>query len=309
MAHTIEYKRQFIKSSTGITPLWLCGDSNTYESSRGNARRVRNWECFLNLFDVSEEEIIKRIQPLLNQGNEHWKRNGKWVDDDALCRWVRDGCKNAATVDELTVCPECSVYTCDTQNGASNELFEVIHSSFEFDKWVEQAKTIMDDVRKLDGGYARAQIILPEDLYIQRHFEPMDTVLVKCRNEARFEDEYISDISKYGNITLSSDIKDAWIFTFEDAVALLKGRSWGQKAKLIPSERMFISKDFVIQLLDSRGNIYYFAKKGRTAHYYKAMIYAKYFQTVNEAQKEVEKNASLFKKWNVKATVQNIQFL
>ena len=95
MSYTIEYDKIFLKSGAGYTPLWLAGDSNCYEGSGRNQRRVRDWSVFMSQLGVTEEKLMERIQPLLGGPyQEHWQRRGKWVDDKGLVTWVKNGCKN-----------------------------------------------------------------------------------------------------------------------------------------------------------------------------------------------------------------------
>lgn len=102
MSYVIEYNHQFIKSNEGFTPVWLAGDSNVTEYHMGEERCVRDWSIFHGFLGMSEIDMIVAVTPSLNGYNEHWKRNGKWVTDDGLIRWIRSGCANAATVEELT---------------------------------------------------------------------------------------------------------------------------------------------------------------------------------------------------------------
>ena len=102
MSYTIEYDKIFLKSGAGYTPLWLAGDSNCYEGSGRNQRRVRDWSVFMSQLGVTEEKLMERIQPLLGGPyQEHWQRRGKWVDDKGLVTWVKNGCKNAVSIEQL----------------------------------------------------------------------------------------------------------------------------------------------------------------------------------------------------------------
>lgn len=75
MSYTIEYDKIFLKSGAGYTPLWLAGDSNCYEGSGRNQRRVRDWSVFMSQLGVTEEKLMERIQPLLGGPyQEHWQR-------------------------------------------------------------------------------------------------------------------------------------------------------------------------------------------------------------------------------------------
>ena len=66
MSYSIEYNRQFIKTENGYTPCWLVGDNNVTEGFGRNERRVRNWSVFMNLLDVSEDELVEKAKELFN---------------------------------------------------------------------------------------------------------------------------------------------------------------------------------------------------------------------------------------------------
>ena len=65
MSYSIEYNRQFIKTENGYTPCWLVGDNNVTEGFGRNERRVRNWSVFMNLLDVTEDELVEKAKELL----------------------------------------------------------------------------------------------------------------------------------------------------------------------------------------------------------------------------------------------------
>ena len=101
MSYAIEYNRQFIKTKNGYIPCWLVGDNNVTTGHGRTERRVRDWSIFLNWVDVSEEYMLEHIKELFNSYNQHWKKGSNWISNEGLIRWVKSGCKYAATLEEV----------------------------------------------------------------------------------------------------------------------------------------------------------------------------------------------------------------
>lgn len=217
MSYTIEYDHQFIRSSTGITPCWLCGDNNVTEMTfRGRERRARDWSVFHNLLGVTEEEILESIEPTLGGYGEHWQRNGKWVDDAALIRWVKTNCKHAMTIEEILRANAMSSVTCylSVWKGGSwgvRENAACVHSTEEYDAWVNTAKerirTKSDDERIYPVvDFVREKLV---------HTKPILAEKVVLRKG----DHYLTELGEH-TTTWDKDVKKALVFTREECEEL-----------------------------------------------------------------------------------------
>ena len=137
MSYSIEYNRQFIKTENGYTPCWLVGDNNVTEGFGRNERRVRNWSVFMNLLDVTEDELVEKAKELFNSYDQHWKRGSTWVSNKGLISWVKSGCKKAATVEDiLSVNPYMSRIHCYLVYYDEKDCRQVILEFMELDKKV-----------------------------------------------------------------------------------------------------------------------------------------------------------------------------
>lgn len=108
MSYEIVYNRQFLKIDDKIIPLVLHGSNNCYESMwNGRYRRERNWSSIYfnqknTMISRTEKEIIKYIDSICGGTyQEHFIRNGKWVDDIGLIRFFKNGIKVAKTIEEM----------------------------------------------------------------------------------------------------------------------------------------------------------------------------------------------------------------
>ena len=107
MSYTIVYGRQFLKIDDKIIPLVLYGSNNCYESTlNGRERRERSWHPMYfgcnTMLAQTEEKIMERIQSCCGGvSQEHFMKSGKWVDDDGLIRFFKNGIRAAKTIEEL----------------------------------------------------------------------------------------------------------------------------------------------------------------------------------------------------------------
>lgn len=147
MSYTIEYDRQFIKSGLGITPVWLSGDSNVFTGYGKHQRRARHWSIFMNKLACTKEELLAVVEELKGGYQEHWKKGGKWVDDAGLTRWVENGCKAAASIEDIIganylAWVDCSIldYSGDT---CRTSYKKHVTTTEEFDSWVQEVKPLI----------------------------------------------------------------------------------------------------------------------------------------------------------------------
>lgn len=149
MSYYVEFDRVFIRTVSGYTPLILLGDSSVYEGSSPRARMARKWLVFQGLLGVTEEKILQTIEPMLGS-DEHWKKNGKWVDDKGLISWVKNGCKHAVVLEDLLEANNRSFISCHlhgeiTGFRGSEALECYVHNTLEMEDWICRAKKAISD--------------------------------------------------------------------------------------------------------------------------------------------------------------------
>ena len=224
MSYTIEYARQFIRSEAGITPCWLAGDNNVTEGRGRYERRVRNWSCFNNFIGVTEKEIMNTVQSWLGGYQEHWKRNGKWVDDKGLINWVKSGIRSAATVEDiLRRNPECcgSIRCCvHMWQGFKHTIEErsYVRTTTEFDDWIQRYRILKAKLEKnqikvyphVDFGTEKIRAPLAasgsDKFYFQKKWR------------------YLTRLSEY-ETCWGKDTDSALTFSYDEALDILRTRS------------------------------------------------------------------------------------
>ena len=108
MSYEIVYAREFIKTNDGrIVPLILSGSNNCWDTTyRGHWRRERSWfPIYAKSGEnpaITPEALMTKIKGYVPSGyNQHFVRNGKWVNDDSFVRFFENGLKKAKTLEEL----------------------------------------------------------------------------------------------------------------------------------------------------------------------------------------------------------------
>lgn len=145
MSYEIVYAKQFIKTNKYIIPMVLMGSNNCTMYYGGREIRERDWTPLSNnLVCKNEEELMKEIEKWLgSKYQEHFKYNGKWVDDKALIRFMKNGIKNALTIEEIkeqTGYSAICYLSIWEEHENKQELFETISKNVDFETWLEKAK-------------------------------------------------------------------------------------------------------------------------------------------------------------------------
>ena len=163
MSYDIVYDRQFVRSPAGITPLVLVGCNNVTERTlQGRERRVRNWSPFFNTPAIAADELLRRTQDCCGGPyQEHFKRNGKWVDDQAFVRFMQNGIQSARTLEEIrTLKPGLSLMCSlsvwrktDNDERSSHELFQTVHTTEALLSWIESARKRIAEKQENESIY------------------------------------------------------------------------------------------------------------------------------------------------------------
>lgn len=115
MSYEIVYDKQFIELTPDVVegqkwyiPVILHGSNNCTEVHliTGKERRERYWSSLYfsgenQLPWLSETEIMNKIESYLGGYGEHFMVNNKWVDDDGLIKFFKNGIRGAKTVEEI----------------------------------------------------------------------------------------------------------------------------------------------------------------------------------------------------------------
>ena len=267
MSYSIMYNRVFIKSNRGLTPCILAGDSNVWEGSGAHQRRVRDWNVYGNLLGVSAAKLKEYINPCLDGRGEHWKSNGKWVDDAGLVRWVESGIRGAMTMEELIelnprlsygrgIPCRLSVWeNAEPYAEQRNAIEAYVKDTDSLDAWIDQANAY---IREHETGKCRCYPIIDfgehQELTVKKPkaFAAGSQVLIKHNKR------YLTSVEEgaMGGYAWSfhTDPRKALEMSYEKAVELLKEMYGTVKAVNIVSSKIKDEYDpHIVCFSDGRG--------------------------------------------------------
>lgn len=259
MSYVIEYDRQFIKSGFGYTPVWLAGDNNVYVTKK---KRDRTWDVFHKLIGVTKDAIVAAVEPALGGYQEHWKHNGKWVDDKALLRWIDNGCKNAATIEEIITFNRFSSVNCrvvyfNKENHRFIDNSVDVTTTLEFDQWIADAKALMHELREkgLTFIYPAIQFYSEDPIVHPTRFKPTDEVHVK--HGTMFLSEYDIERNAYSWVL---DKCKAITLTPDKAIAFIAYYNKRYQDPARPVKATDSKKNYVVQIVNGTYETYYIQK-------------------------------------------------
>lgn len=294
MSYAIEYDRIFIRSGFGYTPLWLSSDNNVYVTSR---KRARSWSVFGRQLGVSKQALLTFIEPMLGGYQEHWRKNGKWVDDAGLKRWIENGCKSAATIEELLKANNRSrfhfslrVYPKrdETHDGFTYEeqLQADVSTTQDFDRWIADAKAVTAE-RKAEG----ADVYPYVDFYCDKIVHPNSPSISAERVILKGGLGYLIEPPTPKGSTWSADIRKAWVFTREEADAMQQADPHGNigTAKRVDAVAKDKPFDAVIRFANGRNEGMYIQKfKSRSASLCHTIEYAYHYPDAKAAERALK---------------------
>ena len=264
MSYAIEYKRQFIRSAEGLTPCWLAGDNNVYEGTGRDERRVREWCCFHNLVGVTEQDILDSVQSSLGGYGQHWMRNGKWVNDTGLIRWIKSGCRAASTIEDiLSENPhlhDIHCYVSVWENHINRrELDYYVSSSAEFDRWICLYRKLHRELTAKGCSVYPVIFLGPESRYRQPDTSKNLSEKYILKRKGLYLTEVMENSSSWSN-----DIQQAAILTGGDVVRLRAEYYGLRDARAIHAEAKERVCNFVIMFEDGQYSGQYVKKRTKS---------------------------------------------
>lgn len=255
MSYEIVYAKQFIKTNKYIIPTVLMGSNNCTMYYGGREIKERDWTPLSNnLVCKNEEELMKEIEKWLgSKYQEHFKYNSKWVDDKALIRFMKNGIKNALTIEEIkeqTGYSAICYLSIWQEHENKQELFEIISNNKDFDTWLEKAK------QRIENKNDKEQIYY----YIGWHtIEPLGATKqteITGQVVAKIGDYYVKIVDN--KLYFAEKKKYATVFeSIEQAKQKLEEFKTNYKIKFIkhntPKQK---EKNFVIQYNGNLGVVY-----------------------------------------------------
>ncbi len=156
MSYSIEYNRQFIRTSTGFLPLVLMGPNNVYETDR---RRARSWQVLSSkLFNLPLDRMLFiASSELMSSFDQQWVRGGQYITNSGFLSWIRSGCASACNIEDFRLFNRycgfsVSVHLYDQNAYGKTVLTENPKTTEELDAWCAKAEALIASVGR-DKAY------------------------------------------------------------------------------------------------------------------------------------------------------------
>ena len=293
MSYEIVYGKQFIKTKDYIIPVVLMGSNNCTMYYGGREIIDRSWNVLSNnLFALTEQELKNEIQKWLgSKYQEHFKCNGKWVDDKGLVNFINTGIKKALTIEQIK---ESTGYSTKcylsiwNEDNRTTENMQLISKNEDFEKWILDAKERYNNKQENEKVYFCIEwnTIKPLKAYNQD---------IKGKVLAKYKNRYVSSFDK--GLHIETQKEKAYIFdSIEQSKELLKDWEhlqlrYVKYTKNTPSKE----RNFAIKYNCNYGN-YYMQKHTKTKIYHttnKDNIKQK-FATIEKAKEFIENTLKYF---------------
>lgn len=259
MSYTLLYNSVFLKSERGITPVILSGDNNVYDTDgHGRTlRRSRDWHCFDNKLAVSEEELMKRVEEL-KDSEEIWQRNGRVVTGKGVITWMRNGIKNAASLEDVLKNNRLTSVSCAVSVWG-RDRYEGRHCSCNvstteaFDSWVDEAKAYVSTLDADHNAFFIVKFPREKVRSLTKSSVQEGKVLIKSKTL------YLKEVKPDG-LNWTDDIHDALEMDIEEAKKLLNERYYWSEVKIMSAKGKSNPWNWIVELRNKDGRVMYVAR-------------------------------------------------
>lgn len=254
------YDKQFIRSDKGITPAVMVGDNNVWTGNGKYQRRARDWSVLGNNITVSEEQLLALAKSWTGGAyQEHWKQNGKWIDDAGLMRWMKNSIKSAASVEEIIIANAFNSIQCYLSvwigDNHYDELRTYVHSTKEFDLWTEQVNARIAEIKSQKENHAFPIVKFTSEFDNEKLNHPRLTKAVKpekviIKNKGKYLTEFTKDDNRRVNsYSWESETKNAIEMSYDEAVAFVNdfGR-WSGRAQIVNATKKLLPYNAIIKI-------------------------------------------------------------
>ncbi len=243
MGYEIVYKKVFLKATdeTGTdlyTPMCLMGPNNVTEQHwagrRVVKRRCRNWNVLFNAVAVTKEELYEKFAHMMQPSHadyEMWKSRSRWVYGKDIRRWLDSGIAAAVTIEDLlkanyrTGFPCRVVYYKSTEDIRLTTVPEcevVVRDTKTFLDWAKKAKAKEKELKEIYKADVFSCIdLMSENIQVPSNKKRRSSEKVLMKDGAKYVENLEYEIREGKEIphgiSLTSDVKDAKTFTFEEA--------------------------------------------------------------------------------------------
>ena len=293
MGYEIMYKKAFLKATDEMgvdlyTPVCLIGPNNvTQRHWAGNhysERRCRDWTLMLNALALNKEGLYDKFAHMMQPNRadcEMWKNGSRWVYGKDIRRWLDSGMASAVTIEDLLKANHRTGFSCrvlyyknteDMRLTSASECEVIVRDTKSFLAWAKSAKSKEKELNKNNKTDVFFEInFMSEDIRMpSRKPRGHEKVLIKEGKRYVENIEYKNEAGKNipNRVCMTSDVKDAKEFTFEEAAAIQNDFSMIfpslKKTRLVSTKVQSKPFDAIIAFEDVDGTEKFVAKNTRS---------------------------------------------
>ena len=293
MGYEIMYKKVFLKATDEMgvdlyTPVCLIGPNNvTQRHWAGNhysERRCRDWTLMLNALALNKEGLYDKFAHMMQPNRadcEMWKNGSRWVYGKDIRRWLDSGMASAVTIEDLLKANHRTGFSCrvlyyknteDMRLTSASECEVIVRDTKSFLAWAKSAKSKEKELNKNNKTDVFFEInFVSEDIRMpSRKPRGHEKVLIKEGKRYVENIEYKNEAGKNipNRVCMTSDVKDAKEFTFEEAAAIQNDFSMVfpslKKTRLVSTKVQSKPFDAIIAFEDVDGTEKFVAKNTRS---------------------------------------------
>lgn len=305
MSYSIVMDRKFIRTSTGIIPMVLMGDS----SLRTNAGEVvRNWtvldQDLINVpFSKAQENITQKETQYRDKDAFFWR--GKSLPMTKLYAWFKKGCDDARTLEEYLIANpkqkylSCAVTYHSKGKGWNTTNLKCCRTDQELESWLASALPEAEALRSL-MKCSDAEL---DDVFLSLEFSEKTPLLAtpECGTAviAKHGTVYVKSYVTGKELTFTSIIDEAAVFKNLETAHAELGDCWDLRFVKAPKHG---TRDFVLKIVTVFDEEF-FILKTRAGQIFRTKVpkEAKRFDTQQKATTYAERL------WQLGWTWKNIQ--
>lgn len=303
MSYDIVYDSFAIKSRSGYTICLLCGSNNVWEQSllSKKQKRARDWSIWNNLLGFSGEAITKKFAASCGGVyQEHFKKNGKWIDDAALMRLINNMLKHAMTLEEAIqangINGGVEAFCYFSKQSAYNQFHVFLKSTEELDNWIGEVKQYVNE-NASNGDYLLTSIRWNfNNMPIKKATKGVKDVVGPV--VLKYKQKYVCEITQT-SMSCCPNYKEALEFPDMKTAIDSVPNCWKSDVRAV-SATAIKEKNYVIRVTNNLNTFY---RKRSSRHIYQSysLESAAHYRTEKEAQKVVDTINPLVKniKWEV----------
>lgn len=236
MSYYVVYDRRFIRTTRGIIPMILIGDSSLRDARNAICR---HWSCYNpELVELETKDILQWWREKTSAADPEaqlFKWKSGWISNRQIVGWFSKGCTSARTLEDYILANHrqrlyCKVVVFPSKKSSDSAFSHQYLScscttTSELERWIDAARVKVSEEQNKDpdGTCMIAMEFFGTD---PLQIWPASDTTVIARDRSRNHKSYVKEYVKGQSLTFTPDIEEAVVFdSVSDALEKL-GEGW-----------------------------------------------------------------------------------